>query len=890
MNKSFKYSDRRGLPGGPNEQSSYSEGFVVSERGQWDYPGMDTLVPTPTGNITMQGVPYPVYGQDETGYGQMMYPGADYVFPGNFVYEIPMAQKGKELKSQTTAPIRVDSDEYTSNPVKSFDYVSFGEKDNPYYSGVKWDPKIKRLIAQFEPVDITAKATGWARDVIDYKKKKPMEKFVQSKMQDYIRSQGQFGKNLGLSMENFPEQVMQNYMDEYNYNLNSYAAERIAKQKGYNLKRREEWVDKLTPREQEIFAGSKYGSSLQPSVWARTAGGLQELGNTVLPGQPFQSDVPGLSPKEEKEYRESALSGFNVFAPLELSGTAIANYGKNRGISTGSNYAELPNPLSGERMANVSELEAVLLSPNTWEGLASLPSLAKSIPSIYKSGKALASSGASKLYETFGSQPFLRNFIPTRLSKPPQTIDINIPTSTASNSTLATSSEVPSVTDIIQNYPSSFWREKMRLISTNQNLFPRNSRAVNNATENYFSDLVDRYQSTRDIESAISANRNLDLTEYLRNITQRAFIQELPTNIPANIRTELPNFESFVTNYNRKVGQLLPPPPPETYNIIDNTSAVFDINSYPGYVRRPINGFNPGTPEWRRLADEITQNLERTSGRSWQGNQLNTAARLAGAVTRKGSMTLQEVYNKMMSAAKKASAQADVSLGKLVDKMIVPKVPDFSNTLELANQNLQKGMGIAKIDKKIVLKPGTANNAYDIATRRPVHAGLAPNKAEVYIDGVHTGTIDLPPTTRSRKLTDILKGKSYQLRAFENSPIPGLRKASDYPFENLPSDQKKLFYGQGISGEINKALSESLKSQGSRLYSGATGHTGLGQARYDNLLKKGLVEEIAPEIFMYKQMGGPQYESDDQFQMGTMNINIQDIPDDVLAIMIANNR
>ena len=125
MNKSFKYSDRRGLPGGPNEQSSYSEGFVVSERGQWDYPGMDTLVPTPTGNITMQGVPYPVYGQDETGYGQMMYPGADYVFPGNFVYETPMAQKGKELKSQTTAPIRVDSDEYTSNPIKS-DYVSFG--------------------------------------------------------------------------------------------------------------------------------------------------------------------------------------------------------------------------------------------------------------------------------------------------------------------------------------------------------------------------------------------------------------------------------------------------------------------------------------------------------------------------------------------------------------------------------------------------------------------------------------------------------------------------------------------------------------------------------------------------------------------------------------------
>ena len=38
------------------------------------------------------------------------------------------------------------------------------------------------------------------------------------------------------------------------------------------------------------------------------------------------------------------------------------------------------------------------------------------------------------------------------------------------------------------------------------------------------------------------------------------------------------------------------------------------------------------------------------------------------------------------------------------------------------------------------------------------------------------------------------------------------------------------------------------------------------------------------------QMGGTEDESDEQFPMGAMNVNIQDIPDDVLAIMIANNR
>lgn len=69
-------------------------GAIIDPRGQWAYPGQRTMVPTPTGQITMQGVPYPVYGQDETGYGQMMYPGGEYQFPGQMVDEIPMMQPG----------------------------------------------------------------------------------------------------------------------------------------------------------------------------------------------------------------------------------------------------------------------------------------------------------------------------------------------------------------------------------------------------------------------------------------------------------------------------------------------------------------------------------------------------------------------------------------------------------------------------------------------------------------------------------------------------------------------------------------------------------------------------------------------------------------------------
>ena len=97
MKKTYSKNSRQGLPGGPNEMFEKVKGIIVSQRGQWDFPGMNTMVPTDDGRITMRGVPYPVYGQDETGYGQMMYPGQEYQFPGKNVLELPMAKRGGAL-------------------------------------------------------------------------------------------------------------------------------------------------------------------------------------------------------------------------------------------------------------------------------------------------------------------------------------------------------------------------------------------------------------------------------------------------------------------------------------------------------------------------------------------------------------------------------------------------------------------------------------------------------------------------------------------------------------------------------------------------------------------------------------------------------------------------
>lgn len=98
MKKSFKKYEKAGLPGGPNELKRFTNGFIISERGQWDYPGQPTAVPTPSGKITMEGVEDDLLGIDNLGNTQYMTPGNEYQFEGDMVYEIPQAKKGGSKK------------------------------------------------------------------------------------------------------------------------------------------------------------------------------------------------------------------------------------------------------------------------------------------------------------------------------------------------------------------------------------------------------------------------------------------------------------------------------------------------------------------------------------------------------------------------------------------------------------------------------------------------------------------------------------------------------------------------------------------------------------------------------------------------------------------------
>ena len=67
-------------------------GAIVDPMGQWAHPGEVTIIPAT--NITMEGVDYPVLGISDTGDQQMMYPGEDYNFDGEYVTEYPMMKNG----------------------------------------------------------------------------------------------------------------------------------------------------------------------------------------------------------------------------------------------------------------------------------------------------------------------------------------------------------------------------------------------------------------------------------------------------------------------------------------------------------------------------------------------------------------------------------------------------------------------------------------------------------------------------------------------------------------------------------------------------------------------------------------------------------------------------
>ena len=75
--------------------------IIYDPMGQWAHPGQPTRIPS--GNITMQDVPYPVMAYPNIGQAMLMQPGQDYNFPeADYVDEYPQMRRGGLKKNKTS--------------------------------------------------------------------------------------------------------------------------------------------------------------------------------------------------------------------------------------------------------------------------------------------------------------------------------------------------------------------------------------------------------------------------------------------------------------------------------------------------------------------------------------------------------------------------------------------------------------------------------------------------------------------------------------------------------------------------------------------------------------------------------------------------------------------
>jgi hypothetical protein len=240
---------------------------------------------------------------------------------------------------------------------------------------------------QAPEVKVPIQGAPWVKFMREYEKNNPMDKFVSQKKKAFLKRNAGLNKSLGVTMDNFPTDVLQNFVSEYERKKNSYVTKMYGKEAGFNPNRRGDWVEEINPTFKDKFvANSKYESKLEPSYLSRGLAGAQELGNFLIKtlpgtqGDVLKYKVPGLTSKEQKEIANSNMGALETFAPIDIPGVAMANYLKNVGLTTGSDYKELPAWYSGEKMSNVTDIDAMASNPLNWTLPADIAGLASLAP------------------------------------------------------------------------------------------------------------------------------------------------------------------------------------------------------------------------------------------------------------------------------------------------------------------------------------------------------------------------------------------------------------------------------------------------------------------------------------------------------------------------------
>lgn len=282
-----------------------------------------------------------------------------------------------------------------------------------------YDPKeTAGYMLDVPEVNVPMQGAPWVKYMREYEKNNPKDAFIEQKKKSYLRLHPGLNKAAGVTMDRFPSDVLQNFVKEYDYKKNSYVTKKYGKETGFNPNKRGEWVDELNPTFKDKFvSNSRYENKLEPSYLSRGLAGAQELGNFLIKALPgtqgdvLKYEVPGLTKKEQKEIANSSTGALETFAPIDIPGVAIANYLKNVGLTTGSDFKELPAAYSGEKMANVTDVDALAMNPLNWTlpgDIAALASLAPAAAKLAKGAPAaldnILASGIGRVNEELVSR------------------------------------------------------------------------------------------------------------------------------------------------------------------------------------------------------------------------------------------------------------------------------------------------------------------------------------------------------------------------------------------------------------------------------------------------------------------------------------------------------
>jgi hypothetical protein len=242
-----------------------------------------------------------------------------------------------------------------------------GRKKERFVEGT-YDPnEMAGYMMEEQEVVVPGEASAWGKARQAYKERLSEEEYVQRRKRQYLLLNPGMNRAAGVTMDRFPANVEENFRKDYRYKTNTAVVKKVGKQEGWNPNKRKEYIDDLNETQRDIVAESKYGSKLQPNYWDRALAGVATLTSPFSSGiQRIMNEgyMPGLTKKESKEILNSKvfgipMGGAEIFTPLTLQGQNLANYVKNRGLSTGSDYKELPALGSGESMANVDNTDVM---------------------------------------------------------------------------------------------------------------------------------------------------------------------------------------------------------------------------------------------------------------------------------------------------------------------------------------------------------------------------------------------------------------------------------------------------------------------------------------------------------------------------------------------------